>query len=79
MRESETDDDFYETYEADLDDDEISAKEEAFMQGFTKARGNEPDEEIEVEIEDIELQFDMEEAPRKKGSIREEGELEAVA
>ncbi len=78
MGETESDDDFYVTYEEYLDDDEISAKEEAFMRGFTRVPGNEPDELIEVEIEDIDLEFDMEDSAKKEGYAGEEEELEVI-
>ena len=32
----EDNDDFYDTYESGLDDDEISPQEEGFMKGFTE-------------------------------------------
>ena len=34
MEQDGLEDDFYETYESFLDDDEISAEEEGFMKGF---------------------------------------------
>lgn len=80
MGEGEANDDFYETYEEYLDDDQISPEEEAFMEGFTaKAHENELDEDIEVEMEDIDLEFDWERTSEKENSEEEAGELEVVA
>lgn len=70
MEENEANDDFYETYEEYLDDDQISPEEEAFMKGFTaKAHESEPDEVIEVEMEDIDLEFEWEETEEPPDSL----------
>ncbi|MBI2176663.1 hypothetical protein HYU40_04960 [Candidatus Woesearchaeota archaeon] len=69
MGDGETNDDFYESYEEYLDDDQISPEEEGFMKGFTaKAAESEPEEDIEVEMEDIDLEFEWDEAPGEEGS-----------
>lgn len=79
-------DDFYELYEEFLDDDEISPEEEGFMNGFIgatkdkKIEMTQPDKpedrELEIEIDNIELEWEINEADEGE---REEGDGELEA